>query len=451
MSRSRSCDERVRLGQSLRDELPAHHEQVKKRSDVQRQLDNIARELDEIGSDDRAVTQRREAAETALTDTEARRQTVEDRLQDLRSASTALSERADLSRQMAALTVERDRHALERADIDSRLTGSESALAKGLVDLSEAERRVQSQQSELEKIEGLLEELPQHAEDRSLEADIRHRIGSARQELTDARGRYEHAKSEQHSARRARELRDPEYKRAITAQAEIETLLDRIQHHVHGDSCPLCGSQFESVDRLLARIRSRRESTSQYSDITTDYQALAEVESRATERLQVVTAEVAMAEHALEELQGKLEATNQRLHSFDGRVGSALGERHREVVRLREVLVRRQKAIGDEVNSSEAEAQTARVHLAAVKASRASDAAKRKVIQDRLGELERAMQHTIDSERVLTAQIESKLPGVEDVGSVLATEMAIGEGTRDDLTVFGSEIASRTKGHWRRG
>ena len=251
MSRSRSCDERVRLGQSLRDELPAHHEQVKNRSDVQRQLDNIARELVEIGADDRAVRQRREAAETALRDTEARRQTVEDRLQDLRSASKALSERADLSRQMAALTIERDRHALERADIDSRLTGSESALAKGLVDLSEAERRVQSQQSELEKIEGLLEDLPQHAEDTSLEADIRRRIGSARQELADARGRYEHAKREQHSARRARELRQPEYERAIAAQAEIETLLDRIQHHVHDHFCPLCGSQLGAA--LLRR------------------------------------------------------------------------------------------------------------------------------------------------------------------------------------------------------
>ena len=445
MSRSRACDERVRLGQSLRDELPAHHEQVKKRSDVQRQLDNIARELAEIGADDRAVTQRREAAEAALKDAEARRQTVEDRLQDLRSASKALSERAELSRQMAALTVERDRHALERSDIDSRLTGSESALARGLVDLSEAERRVQSQQSELEKIEGLLEELPQHAEDRSLEADIHRRIGSARQELSDARGRYVQAKREHQSARGARELRQPEYERAIAGQAEIATLLDRIGHHVHDHTCPLCGSQFESVDRLLASIRSRRESASQYSDITTDYQALAEGESRATERLQVVTAEVAMAEHALEELRGKLEAMNQRLHNFHERVASALGERHQEVVRLREVLERRQKAIGNEVESSEAEAQTARVHLAAVKASRASDATKRKVIQNRLGELERGMQDIVDSGRVLSAQIESKLPGVEDVGSVLRTEMATGEGTRDDWTVLVQKLRAERK------
>ena len=199
------------------------------------------------------------------------------------------------------------------------------------------------------------------------------------------------------------------------------------------------------MDRLLESIRSRRESTSQYSDITTDYQALAEVENRATERLQVVTAEVAMAEHALEELQGKLEATNQRLNSYDGRVASAFGERHQEVAGLREVLERRQEAIGDKANSGEAEAQTARVHLAAVKASRASDAAKRKVIQDRLGELERAMQDIVDSGRVLTAQIESKLPGVEDVGSVLATELATGEGTRDDLAVLVQKLLAERK------
>jgi exonuclease SbcC len=436
MSRSRAGDERVRLGQSLRDELPVHHEQVKKRSDVQRQLDNIARELEEIRGDDRAVTQKREAAETALKDTEAQRQTVEDRLQELRSASKALSERSDLTGQMAALTVERDRHALERADIDSRLTGTEAALAKGLVDLSEVERRAQAHQSELKKIEGLLDELAQHAEDRSLEAEIHRRIGSARQELTDARGRYEHAKREQQSARRARELRQPEYERAIAAQAEVATLLDRIRHHVHDQSCPLCGSQFESVDRLLASIGSRRESTSQYSDVTTDYQALAEGESQATEQLQVASAEVAMAEHALEELQGKLEATNQRLRSFDGRVASALGEGWQEGGGLREVLERRQEAIGDEVKASEAEARTARVHLAAVEASRASDAARRKVIQRRLGELESAMQDIMDSARVLTARIESKLPGVEGGGLVLTTEMATGERTRDDLTAL---------------
>ena len=436
MSRGLSYDERGRLAQTLRDTLRAHQEQIREQTEVQTQLDNIARELAEIAGEDRAVAQRLELAATTLKDTEAQRQEVENRLRDLRSASKALSELADLSRQMAALTVERDRHASVRADIDSRVSDGQSALSKAVADLSEAERRVQSKRSELAKIQGLLEELPQRAEDRSLAADINRRILDAREELLDAKRRCEHAKKGLHSARRARELREPEYERAIAAQAEIETLLDSIQRHVHDDSCPLCGSQFESVDKLLASIRRRRESTSQYSDFTTDYQRLVEAESQATDRLRVGAAEVAMAEQAVEELQGTLQATNQRLQSFDDHVGSALGECHQDVVELREVLERRQEAISDDVRSGEAVAETARVHLTALQSSLAEDTARRKLSQDRLGELECAIQDIADSKRALTAQVDLTLPGVEDVESALAEETGTVEGSRDDLTVL---------------
>ena len=436
MTRSVSCDDRVRLAQALRNELPGDQEQVRAQAAAQARLEDIAQEFSEVADQERAVARRLEVAGATLKDAETKQRRIEHRLKDLRAASNAFSELGGLARQAAALAVERDRHNLERVDVDSRATEGKSALSKAAAHLSEARRRVQSKQSEVAEIRGLLEELPQREEDESLEAKIRGRVVVAQEAARDARTRREQAKKKLHLAQRARELREPEYRRATAAQTEIETLLDSIHRHVRDHSCPLCGSEFATVDKLQASIRRRREGESPYNDLTTDYRKLVEAESQATDRLQVGAAEVTRAEQSVEELQGTLQSTNLRLQSFGGRIERALGQGHPDVVQLRGVLERRQGAISEELRAGEAVAETAHIHLNSLESSVAEDTARLETIREQLAELEGAIQKLADSRRALSAQVEATLPDAENSESGLAKGTAVAERTRDDLIVL---------------
>ena len=436
MTRSALCDERVRVAQTLRNELSGHQDRVRSQAEAQTRMEDIAQELTELAVQERAVTRRLEVAGTTLKDAETNQKRIEQRLIELRTAANALTELGDLARQMGALAVERDRHTLERVDIDSRMTVSRPALLKAAADLSEARRRVQSKQREVAEIRGLLEELPQRADDESLEAEIRGRIAVAQEAARDARTRREHAKTNLQLARQARELREPEYRRATAAQTEIETLLDSIQRHLRDDSCPLCGWKFGTVEKLQASIRRRREGQSQYGDVATGYQKLVKDESQASDGLKVRATEVTRAEEAVEELQGTLQATDLRLKSFDGRVDRALGEGQPDVGELRGVLEQRQQAISEELRSGEAVAKTARIRLTSLESSVAEETARRESIQEQLGELEGAIQSLADSTTALRAQVEATLPDVDDAKSGLQEGTTVAERARDDAILL---------------
>ena len=158
-------------------------------------------------------------------------------------------------------------------------------MSKALADVSECERAVQANQAEITKLQELLSDLPQFATDTSLAAETELRIADAQQGLRDAQVRCAEAGKELQAARQARELREPEYRRAVAEQAERERLLDELQSHVQGDLCPLCGSQFQSAALLLTSIRRQRESRSPNVDVTAVYPGLIVDESKARDQL----------------------------------------------------------------------------------------------------------------------------------------------------------------------
>ena len=105
----------------------------------------------------------------------------------------------------------------------------------------------------------------------------------------------------------------PEYERTLAEQAELERLLDSIQGHVHDKSCPLCGSQFDSVEALLERIRRQRNTVSLGKDVTLRYKALVTSEAQAADSLRVTSTEVSGAKATIEDLTKLRVAAEQRL------------------------------------------------------------------------------------------------------------------------------------------
>ena len=302
VSRNISTNERVSVAQTLRDELPTHYGRVQGQSDAQTQIEDIDRKLSEIDEEERGLVKRAGLDQAKLEDAEGRSRQLHSRRKDLHNVSETLAHRADLAKQAAALTTERDRQVLVRADIDARLATTESEMSKAIADVSERERSVQADQAEIGGLQELLDGLPQFAEDTSLDVDTRHRLVEAQQALRDAELRHTQTAKELQAAKRARELREPEYQRAVAAEGESERLLDAIQSHVEGDSCPLCGSTFESMESLLTSIRLRRESRSPYTEVTAAYQRLVSDESKSKDRLRIASATVTLAKTAGEEL-----------------------------------------------------------------------------------------------------------------------------------------------------
>ena len=252
--------DRIHLAQALREELPNYQRRMQEGVQAQKRVEELDQELEGTKAQEREISHRLDTSTTALNEAESSRRQREQRRRDLRSAAEAQSERHDLSKQVATLQTERDLQALERSEADSRLIASEAALSKALASHSEAERAVASVRSELTGVESLLEDLPQLEQDTTILADIQTRLAKAQNELQEAEERQTRAAKAVQEARFSREALLPDYERALAEQADLDALLDSIQVHVHEKLCPLCGSQFDSVEDLLARIRRQRDS-----------------------------------------------------------------------------------------------------------------------------------------------------------------------------------------------
>ena len=424
VSRSMSTNERISLAQTLCDELPIHHGRVQGQSDAQAQIEDIDRQLAEHDDEERDLVKRAELDQAKLEEARGRSRQLHSRLQDLRAASEALAHRADLLKQVAALTAERDRQVLLRADIDGRLATAESEMSKAIADLSECERSVQDDQAEIGKLQELLEGLPQFAEDTSLDADMRHRSADAQQELREAELRHAQADKELQAARRACELREPDYHRAMAAEGESERLLDEIQSHVEGDSCPLCGSTFESMESLLASIRLRRESRSPYTDVTSAYQQLVSNESKSKDRLRSASKMVIRAKTAVEELSAIQRVTAQRLQDFRSRLTTAGFINGADAQELQEAIRRRHKILRERLAASASQVEPATRRVAALEKSQADDRARRQEVLDRLIALDRRIHEFGDRTKSATAHIDRVLPEAQEVESTLVTEIA---------------------------
>ena len=315
--------ERAQSASKLRNEFQVYEGRVGEEVAWQQQLAEIDRQLASMKEERDAIEQRVHATAAALAKADDERRRLEQRRQDIRSASEALAERGDLARQVTSIQAEMDRQVLERGEGDSRVALIEAALSKQLGASSEAQRLLAAAKADRARMDQLAKDLPQYDRDVASAAEIAARLSEAREKLRVAEERLAAASKDAAAAKVAREVSAPEYERAVSAQTDLETLLDRIQAHVHDDACPLCGSHFESVEELLAHIRQRRETASPFLETTTRHTAVVAAEKHASDLVRVITAEVAGARSSLQELASLLKNTEERVATFTKRLAQA--------------------------------------------------------------------------------------------------------------------------------
>jgi exonuclease SbcC len=408
-ARLAAADDYVRLAHTLRDELPAYQRFLEESTLTQKQLGEVDRDLENGKLEEQEITRRLDVNETTLNDAQASRRQREQKRRDLRVVLEIQAERHDLSKQIVGLQTERDQQALELSQVGSRLVATESALSTAMANHAEAERAVASVRSDLADIQRLLEDFPQIERDTAVLVDVKSRLDIANRELQSVTGREIQATKELQDTTRSREALLPEYERALAEQAELEKLLDSIQIHLHDKSCPLCGSQFDSLDALSQRIRHQRNAVSQEKDVTVRYKSLVAQEARELDFLRIAKTDVTATKASIKELSGLLNATEQRLAHFRDRL-RAYSDENPDTGSLRQRIVTRQKDLKDRSASLAQKAESTSKELKNLQTSQAQEATRRRAATERITALERGIKELTDRISGLAARTLQVLP-----------------------------------------
>ncbi|MGA7768523.1 MAG: AAA family ATPase [Candidatus Sulfotelmatobacter sp.] len=407
LARQGEIEKRIQVAQTLQSELPTYQRLLEESSTIQTQLEEIDGELVGFAAEEKGIRASLDASVKVLNENEARRKGQEKRRQDIRSAIEAETQRVDQLKQVTNLEAERDRQALARSEADLRLVALESTLSRTISSRAEAERARASAQLDLSRIEGLLRDLPQLEQDLKTLADLQIRIARAENDLQQAEQRAQQAAKELQECKMARAALRPQYERLLADQADLDKLLDSIQVHVHGDSCPLCGSKFESVEALLKRIQRARQSLSTENEVTVQYKTLTAKESQADDLLRVATTNVSACTSTVQELLELRRAAEDRIGSIRARLSKRADIPAGD---LRQALTISQTELSGRLKALEQAVTTADTELRTAQNMQAEEVGKRRSLHERVATLQRTAQELRDRVAELDARISQVFP-----------------------------------------
>jgi exonuclease SbcC len=384
-ARLTEANQRIHLIQSMRDELPRFERASKESAETQVQLKTLDADLDAILKEEQKISSEIDATDSALTKAEADRLQQEQKRRDLKQLVEAGVERQDLDKKVRGLKQERDRQLKTREDANFSLLSSESTLSKALSEISEADRATLSNQVQRTEIRALLTDFPEFQKDIDTSTGLAQQLEQSRQNVDSAKDAERKGAAGLADARRIREALLPDYERAVAQQADLEGLLDSIQVYIDQQSCPLCGSEFESVEALLKRVQRQRSAASLEKDITIRYKESVTRESQADAVHRSAKANLAASVAALSDLNQRADATANRVTAYRERLVSAsigisdndkaLAVRDEELRKTQEIL--------------RATAANANETLKSIRAVRAQEETKRKASHERIAALDK--------------------------------------------------------------
>lgn len=442
--------ERAQSAGKLRNEFQAHESRVREEVAERQQLAEVDQQLASLKEERDVIDERIHATAAALDKADDERRRLERRREDCRLACEALTERGDLARQVTSIQVEIDRQVRELSEGDSRVVAIEAELSKQLAASSDAQQLLAAAKADRARMEQLAEDLPQYDRDVASTAEITARLSEAREKLRVAEERLAAASNDAAAAKLAREVSAPEYERAVSAQSDLETLIDRIQVHVHDDACPLCGSHFESVEELLAHIRQRRETASPFLGTVTRYNALVAAEMYTADLVRVITAEVTGARSSLQELASLLKNAEEQVAAFAKRLAQAqIGET--AINAPVDELATRGKELSERLTVLEQGAQAAGDGLKRIQDAQTAEVAKRIVVAARIADLERSASQLKDRMVTLDARVGRVSAGnqaLDGAAQLLVVEKAIEANASliEKLSATNREESGKAKG-----
>ena len=405
-ARLRSVEERIGIAMTLRDDLPKYRRVVEEMALSNAKLKSTEQEIENLSNQERELSSLLDANNASLHDAEIQRKQWEQRRAELRSGVEILAEQAGLTKRIEPLRAERETQVTTRNRLDTHLGATEPTLSQLHAAYAEIERAIATQRIEASTLATLLDGLSQFSTDMKALSDADTRLLQTEDRLRGAEKHTTEAEKKAQETKLARESLFPEYERATLQQGDLDQLLDSIQSHLHDSSCPLCGSEFESVEALLARVRLQRSQVANEQDITLRYKALVASESDAADLLRVSMTALSGVKATLADLKRLRDQTQTRVASYRERAYSALKDRNTEI--SEPILVARCNDMAKDLKALEERAEATDRELKDLEALRASDAVQRSTANHRISQLDREIQG-------LTDEIAQRVSGIRQI------------------------------------
>jgi exonuclease SbcC len=383
--------ERVIACETLLDELGGHHRQLSLQRARKQRLGEIDEDLLALQTAQADLVTPHDSNERELIEAEARAAELREQRELLQSAADALTQQEKLVKRQSTLAERVAEQAKESAAVDSRLVKREEDLAAAMRTVSDAEQSVASAEAEAQTIRSLIEGITSFFADQTYVAATAAQLVAAQEGLRATQGLREQLAAQLRSVQESLAKRAEEFEKARSSGAELDELLDHIQQHVRGESCPLCGSAFESRSALLDRIRDQRELSARASQIFDRQQELLEEAARLTTELAAADEHLAESAVEAERLTLAIESARARLRQFRTQIASVLGETS-EPLDWAPALNERIVAVLGWRTENEKILQDASQQLASLRGARATDTSARDALRAILDESEREQQ-----------------------------------------------------------
>lgn len=430
-----ASESRLSALRAIRDARPAYELRVREHRDAQEVLSSFERELSVTDEEERALSANLRRDEDELKRQIGLRTNLRARTEAIALVEQSLGQRIHLTQEIDLLAVERDRQIAAREELEAHLATTESAISDATAKIGGLGRETALNDTTLRRVQELIEGLPQFESDLAFDASVLTRRKEADEALKAATAARDAAEARVLSVRVERESREDEYQRATTAKADVDRLLTELHSHIDGETCPLCGTAFESAAALRAAVERERNAGASPTSVLVQYPQLRNSERLAQEQLGVASRDLEVAQLAIDELRRLQSAATDRLSEFrnrlaefidieasDGRWAQGLGERQQNVLERLEAS----KRAADEVRRT----------LDELAATKSSLNAQRDAVHSRVQNLSQKIRSIEEQVAAIDARIAQSLPDqaeaeleLADLKATLSQELAETEAT----------------------
>ncbi|MGC2163593.1 MAG: AAA family ATPase [Silvibacterium sp.] len=253
-SRRMDCQSRIERLAALAIEagkLPGMRQQIANSEQEIARLDQAIEEADAERATAEAIVNRVQADVTAATTRRAELQSRFDLLKWVRSIrpdyTRRLSANADAARTLESATARHSRSRLEEAKAAADLQVQETQA-------EQIDRRVDASRTELASVMAFQKSAEVHQSQRKELADILEQEKALMKELEQLRIETLSVSEETNASAGAEVRLAAQIAEADRTQSDLRRILSQLQGYIRDSSCPLCGHDYESRDKLLRSI-----------------------------------------------------------------------------------------------------------------------------------------------------------------------------------------------------
>lgn len=318
-ARIKEFEARLRLSNSVRDRLPAYRAALREIQLVEANLAKVDNDLQLLSTEEREITAKRDASNKSLEQLDLLLKRLDQQQRDLRSIGESQSRLTELKKR-----VEGDQSALDALQEEKEALGIELDSITESVNSSRAAHAELTQSLELRLAElralgDLVRDFPEFDNTKSTNLRIQKELQIAQGAYIEAERINTEKRETAEAAERALKAFQPEYDRVQESQADLQQLLDKIQAHITNGCCPLCGSDFDTIELLIKRINKQRNQIASHREISVRYNELLATKSKASDEFAKSSAELAAATNSLSDLKLRASETRERMDDFRAR------------------------------------------------------------------------------------------------------------------------------------